>query len=144
MFAKLESLERKFLDLEQELADPTVFNDQDRYRKLTKAHSDLKPVVDIFRQYRELKQNLADNQELLNDADRYPRNGPRRNQVHREKLPELEYDLKVLLLPPTRWTKRTSFWKSAPVRAAKRPSSAAIFSVCTAATPKRWAGKSKS
>ena len=53
MFAKLESLERKFLDLEQELADPTVFNDQDRYRKLTKAHSDLKPVVDIFRQYRE-------------------------------------------------------------------------------------------
>ena len=69
MFAKLESLERKFLDLEQELADPTVFNDQDRYRKLTKAHSDLKPVVDIFRQYRELKQNLADNQELLNDAD---------------------------------------------------------------------------
>ena len=88
MFAKLESLERKFLDLEQELADPTVFNDQDRYRKLTKAHSDLKPVVDIFRQYRELKQNLADNQE--------------------------------------------------------RPSSAAIFSACTAATPKRWAGKSKS
>ena len=41
MFAKLESLERKFLDLEQELADPSVFNDQDRYRKLTKAHSDL-------------------------------------------------------------------------------------------------------
>ena len=69
MFAKVESLERKFLDLEQELADPTVFNDQDRYRKLTKAHSELKPVVDIFRQYRELKQNLPDNQELLNDAD---------------------------------------------------------------------------
>ena len=62
MFAKLESLERKFLDLEQELADPAIFNDQDRYRKLTKAHSDLKPVVAIFRQYRELKQNLADNQ----------------------------------------------------------------------------------
>ena len=141
MFAKLESLERKFLDLEQELADPTVFNDQDRYRKLTKAHSDLKPVVDIFRQYRELKQNLVDNQELLNDAD-----PDIREMAHEEiksieeKLPELEHDLKVL-----RWMKRTSFWKSAPVRAAKkRPSSAAIFSACTAATPKRWAGKSKS
>ena len=98
MFAKLESLERKFLDLEQELADPTVFND--RYRKLTKAHSDLKPVVDIFRQYRELKQNLADNQELLNDAD-----PDIREMAHEEiksieeKLPELEHDLKVLLLP---------------------------------------------
>lgn len=100
MFAKLESLERKFLDLEQELADPTVFNDQDRYRKLTKAHSDLKPVVDIFRQYRELKQNLVDNQELLNDAD-----PDIREMAHEEiksieeKLPELEHDLKVLLLP---------------------------------------------
>ena len=100
MFAKLESLERKFLDLEQELADPTVFNDQDRYRKLTKAHSDLKPVVDIFRQYRELKQNLADNQELLYDAD-----PDIREMAHEEiksieeKLPELEHDLKVLLLP---------------------------------------------
>ena len=100
MFAKLESLERKFLDLEQELADPTVFNDQDRYRKLTKAHSDLKPVVDIFRQYSELKQNLADNQELLNDAD-----PDIREMAHEEiksieeKLPELEHDLKVLLLP---------------------------------------------
>ena len=100
MFAKLESLERKFLDLEQELADPTVFNDQDRYRKLTKAHSDLKPVVDIFRQYRELKQNLADTQELLNDAD-----PDIREMAHEEiksieeKLPELEHDLKVLLLP---------------------------------------------
>ena len=135
MFAKLESLERKFLDLEQELADPTVFNDQDRYRKLTKAHSDLKPVVDIFRQYRELKQNLADNQELLNDAD-----PDIREMAHEEiksieeKLPELEHDLKVLLLPT-----------DPLVRAAKkRPSSAAIFSACTAATPKRWAGKSKS
>ena len=39
MFAKLESLERKFLDLEQELADPTVFNDQDRYRKPTRISS---------------------------------------------------------------------------------------------------------
>lgn len=100
MFAKLESLERKFLDLEQELADPTVFNDQDRYRKLTKAHSDLKPVVDIFRQYRELKQNLSDNQELLNDAD-----PDIREMAHEEiksieeKLPKLEHDLKVLLLP---------------------------------------------
>ena len=75
MFAKLESLERKFLDLEQELADPTVFNDQDRYRKLTKAHSDLKPVVDIFRQYHEEIKSIE------------------------EKLPELEHDLKVLLLP---------------------------------------------
>ncbi len=100
MFAKLESLERKFLDLEQELADPTIFNDQERYRKLTKAHSDLKPVVAIFRQYRELKQNLADNQELLNDADPDIREMAHEEiKALEEQLPQLEHDLKVLLLP---------------------------------------------
>ena len=95
MFAKLESLERKFLDLEQELADPAIFNDQDRYRKLTKAHSDLKPVVAIFRQYRELKQNLADNQELLNDADPDIREMAHEEiKAIEEQLPQLEHDLK--------------------------------------------------
>ena len=100
MFAKLESLERKFLDLEQELADPAIFNDQDRYRKLTKAHSDLKPVVAIFRQDRELKLNLADNQQLLNDADPDIREMAHEEiKAIEEQLPQLEHDLKVLLLP---------------------------------------------
>ncbi len=35
MFAKLENLELKFEDLEQQLSSAEVFNDQDRYRKLT-------------------------------------------------------------------------------------------------------------
>lgn len=100
MFIKLEGLERKFLDLEQKLASPAVFNDQDRYRELTKTHSDLKPVVDIFRQYRELRQNLAGGQELLNDIDPDIREMAHKGIKSIEgKLPELEHDLKVLLLP---------------------------------------------
>ncbi len=47
MFAKLEGLEKKYLDLEQALAAPDVFNDQERYRKLTKAHADLHDVVEV-------------------------------------------------------------------------------------------------
>lgn len=100
MFAKLESLERKYIDLERELSEPDIFNDQERYRKLTKAHADLKPVVEIFRKYRSLQQNLEDNQELANDAD------PEiREMAHEEihsieaAIPHLEHELKVLLLP---------------------------------------------
>ena len=42
MFSKLENLEHRFEDLEQQLSSSDILNDQDRYRKLTKAHSDLK------------------------------------------------------------------------------------------------------
>ena len=32
MFAKLEGLEKKYLELEDALAQPDVFNDQEQYR----------------------------------------------------------------------------------------------------------------
>lgn len=100
MFAKLETLEGRFMELEHELAEPAVFNDQERYRKLTKAHADLKPVVSIFRQYKALRQNLADNRELANDPDPDIREMAVEDiKTLEEKLPQLEHELKVLLLP---------------------------------------------
>ncbi len=100
MFAKLEQLEHKYLDLEQQLAAPGVFDDQDRYRKLAKAHADLKPVVNIFQRYKDLQQQMSDNKELINDSD-----PDMRAMAHEEiksieeALPNLEHELKVLLLP---------------------------------------------
>lgn len=100
MFAKLESIERKFEELELELSSPDVFNDQDRYRKLTKTHSDLGEIVKVFREYRKLEENLADNRELLNDDDEDIREMAEMEIKEIEaRLPELEHDLQVLLLP---------------------------------------------
>lgn len=100
MFAKLEGLEKKYMELEQALAQPDVFNDQDQYRKLTKAHADLRGMVDLFRRHRALQQDMADNKIMLHDQD------PEiREMAHEEirraeaELPKLEHELKVLLLP---------------------------------------------
>lgn len=100
MFAKLEGLEKKYMELEQALAQPDVFNDQDQYRKLTKAHADLRGMVDLFRRHRALQQDMADNRIMLHDQD------PEiREMAHEEirraeaELPKLEHELKVLLLP---------------------------------------------
>ncbi|ABB39778.1 peptide chain release factor 1 [Oleidesulfovibrio alaskensis G20] len=100
MFAKLEHLERQFEDLEQQLSSPEVFGDQERYRKLTKAHSDLKEIVEVFRVYRQLNEELAGNKEMLRDSD------PEIQAMAREeidaiekRLPEMEHELKLLLLP---------------------------------------------
>ncbi len=100
MFAKLESLERKYEDLERSLAAPDVFEDQDRYRKLTKAHADLREVVELFRRYKSLEQNLKDNRELEHDTDPDIR-AMAQEEIHaiEAELPSIEHALKVALLP---------------------------------------------
>ena len=100
MFAKLENLERRYEDVEQQLSSPEVLGDQERYRKLTKAHSDLKEVVDVFRKYKEVKSHLAESRELLQDGDTEIR-GMAQEEI-KELEPEaegLERELTLLLLP---------------------------------------------
>ena len=100
MFAKLEGLEKKYMELEEALAQPDVFNDQEHYRKLTKAHADLREIVELFRTHRALQQELAENKQMLHDED-----PGIREMAHEEirraesELPRIEQALKVALLP---------------------------------------------
>jgi peptide chain release factor 1 len=100
MLAKLESLEARCLDLEKDLADPDVFSNQERYRKLAKAHADLAPVVGLFRKYRDLLDQLRSSREVENDPD------PAIRAMAQDEARDLqnllggmERDLKTLLLP---------------------------------------------
>ena len=100
MFAKLENLEHRFADVEQQLSSPDVLNDQERYRKLTKAHADLKEVIDMFRDYKELRARLAENKELLNDGDADIRSmAQEENREIEAALENREKELTLLLLP---------------------------------------------
>ena len=100
MFAKLEGLEKKYLELEHALAQPDVFDDQEHYRKLTKAHADLRQVVELYRRHRALTQELAENRQLLSDADPDIREMAREEVERAESaLPRMEHELKVMLLP---------------------------------------------
>ena len=100
MFAKLESLERKYLDLEKELSDPGVLDDQEHYRKLAKAHADLAEMVNTFREHKRLTHDLEENQELAQDPDPEMRElALAEIKTIKETLPQLEAHLKFLLLP---------------------------------------------
>jgi len=100
MFAKLESLERKYEELERQLSDPEVISDQERYRKLAKTHSDLGDVVATFRQYKKVAQELEDNQEMAQDPDPEIRElALAECKSLKEAQVELEAQLKLLLLP---------------------------------------------
>jgi peptide chain release factor 1 len=100
MFAKIENLEKRFEDLERQLASPEVMNDQERYRKLAKAHADLREIIEVYRKYKEAAAQLQNNRLLLQDGD------PEIRSLAQEEikslqagLEALERELTLLLLP---------------------------------------------
>ena len=100
MLAKLESLEQRLLELEKDLAAPDAFDDQERYRKLTKAHADLKPVVDLFREYRDCLRQMQENRELEQDSEPDIRAMAQEEiRILQERLEDLEKELRAMLLP---------------------------------------------
>lgn len=100
MFAKLESLELKFLELERELSSQDVFNDQQRYRKLTKRHAELSEIVAVFRDYKQTHAAIEANKELLADPDPEMQDLAKfESETLDETLEALISKLRVLLLP---------------------------------------------
>ena len=65
MFDKLEALEEKFSTLAEKISDPEIIADQETWRKLCKEHSDLSPIIDKYKEYKQAKQIIADDKEML-------------------------------------------------------------------------------
>ena len=101
MLDKLRSIKEKHLDLEQLLADPKAAVDQDRYRKLNKEYSDLKKIVQAYDLYAATKTELDESRQLLkNENDQEMKELVQADISElQKKLPELEQQLKILLLP---------------------------------------------
>jgi len=100
MFSKLDDIERRYQQLENDLSEPDVFNDQDRYRSLTKAHAELKEIVDVYRDYKQLWQQMEDCKEMQADSDPDIREMAEEElRGAKERMPDLEHQLKLLLLP---------------------------------------------
>ncbi len=58
MFDKLEDLLIRLDEILNELQEPDVANDQNRFRKLMKEQNDLTPIVEAYNEYKECKQKL--------------------------------------------------------------------------------------
>jgi peptide chain release factor 1 len=98
---KLTSLEQRFEELSQALANPEITSDMDRYRSLSRSYAELEPVVALFRQTRKLGEDLAGAQDLLLHADDAEMKSMAADEVKtlEARLAELEDQLRVALLP---------------------------------------------
>ena len=67
MFDKLEDLLIRFEEVLNELNEPTVANNQARFQKLMKEQSDLQPIVDAYKEYKDCKQTVEDSVAMLEE-----------------------------------------------------------------------------
>ncbi|MFZ5994918.1 MAG: peptide chain release factor 1 [Thermodesulfobacteriota bacterium] len=100
MFERLEEVEEKYLDLEKMLGDPRVASNPAQYQRYAKEHSAMGKLVETYRRYREVKEQIANNMELMHDEDEEIREMAKEEvQKLRKEQENLEDELKVLLLP---------------------------------------------
>ena len=101
MFDKLEDLLIRFEEIMGELGEPSVANNQDRFRKLMKEQSDLTPIVNAYKEYKKCGQDVEDSLAMLEeeaDADMRVMHKEELNAA-KKRIEELEEELKILLLP---------------------------------------------
>ncbi|MGA7241162.1 MAG: peptide chain release factor 1 [Bryobacteraceae bacterium] len=97
---KLEQLEKRFEELNHQMADPAVISDGDQYRKIAKTRSELEEVVGKFREWKAVEDSLSQARGMLEEKDPELAAMAQEEAAQLEpKLVEIEEQLKVLLLP---------------------------------------------
>ena len=101
MFDKLEDLRIRLDEILNELQEPDVANDQNRFRKLMKEQNDLTPIVEAYNEYKECKQAIEDSLEMLEEESDEEMRELAKEELNNNKkrVEELEQELKILLLP---------------------------------------------
>ena len=101
MFDKLEDLLIRFEEVLNELNEPTVANNQARFQKLMKEQSDLQPIVDAYKEYKDCKQTVEDSVAMLEEESDEEMREMLKEELSdaKKRIEELERELKILLLP---------------------------------------------
>src|SRR3989441_3713726 len=101
MFERLDQIEARYEELTHALASPEIISDSSKYQKAAKAHSEIAPVVEKYREYKDLKKGIAESKAVLADE----KDSEMRAYAQEEldnlevRLARVEEDLKVLLIP---------------------------------------------
>jgi len=101
MFDKLNFIEEKYEDLSQKIADPDIINDQPTWQKYIKEHASIKPIVDKYREYKQVKAGIEEAKEILSESKDSELREMAKMELEEleEKIESLEEELKILLLP---------------------------------------------
>jgi peptide chain release factor 1 len=101
MFERLEQTELRYEELTKSLASPETMNDSAKFQKTAKAHSEIAPIVEKYREYKDLTRGIAESKAMLADeTDADMRAYAEEELANLEpRVATIEEELKVLLLP---------------------------------------------
>lgn len=98
MFEKLEAIEKKYEELTKKISDPDIIANQTEWRQYMKEHAEIEPIVEKYREYKKTKQSMEEATEMLSDPELKELAEVEMLEA-KEKLPQIEDEIKVLLLP---------------------------------------------
>lgn len=101
MFDKLDEIVRRQQEIVNELNEPTVVNDQARFRKLMKEQTDLAPIVEKYLEYKEAKAGIEDSLAMLEEETDEELKELAKEELNdcKERVAVLEQEIRILLLP---------------------------------------------
>ena len=101
MFDKLEDLVRRYEEITNELTEPSVVNDQKRFRTLMKEQSELQPLVDTYTEYKKCRETESDSLAMLEEESEEEMREMLKEELSdaKKRMADLEQKLKILLLP---------------------------------------------
>lgn len=98
--AKLKEVEQSYKEIEEKMSDPEIANNPQTMQKLGRKHSELAPIVDVFREYEKVLRGIGDAREMIAGNDQEMSELAKEEITDLEaKIPGLECELQVLLLP---------------------------------------------
>jgi len=102
LLKKLEQMSQRFAEVEKQIADPELIKDQKKYKDVMREHSHLSSVMEAYEEYKTVLQGIEDAKLLITEEDDHEMKEMAREELKEleEKLPKIEGDIKMLLIPP--------------------------------------------
>ncbi|RUA25208.1 MAG: peptide chain release factor 1 [Bacteroidetes bacterium] len=101
MLDKLAAIHNRWLEIGEQMNDPEVISDMKRFVKLNRDYRDLEPIVEAYKEYKNIVENIDSTKEMLQsetDADFIEMAKEELNDYQKRKE-ELEAEIKILLIP---------------------------------------------
>ncbi len=101
LLEKYESIKHRFEEVEQQITDPEIISDMKRYVKLNQEYKNLGKLVVVFKEYKNLVDNIESGREMLaEESDEELREMAREEiEMSEKRIPEIEDEIKLLLVP---------------------------------------------
>src|SRR6266487_3727995 len=101
LIERLRTVEARYEELNQLMAEPEVVSDNKRYQKTAKAHSEIGEIVSKFREYKDLERGVSETGAMVREETDPELKAMAEEELAnlQKRLAQCETDLKLLLLP---------------------------------------------